>query len=117
MDFLAVQDSSYHSVEVPEMTAHICQRRNDLSLPLGVASRERAFKVDRPGIVMAARLLNTMFSSPPNRSRNLDDQAELGLLIRHRERIAQEVAAETALWRETNVVERNVFLGIVEPLF
>ena len=49
------------------MAAHSDQRGSDLSLPFGVARRERAFEVDQPGIAMGRRelLLILLAQIPP----------------------------------------------------
>ena len=55
--------------------------------------------------------------STPHRFCYLDHAAELGFFIGDRERIAQEVAAEAALWRQADLIKRDVFLGVLDPFF
>ena len=53
----------------------------------------------------------------PHRFCYLDNAAELGFFIGDRKRIAQEVAAEAALWRQADLIKRDVFLSVLDPFF
>ena len=51
----------------------------------------------------------------PNRHRGLDDQAELGDLVRLAERVAGDGAGEAALRAEAKLFQRQVFRRFVDP--
>ena len=66
---------------------------------------------------LLTQLVRMGLLSIPNRFRYLDNPSKLGFLLGYRQRIAKEVTAKAALWRQADLIKRDVFLGVIESPF